>query len=305
MPKNGGFMNAKGFLCAIVFLSFVALSPLLVGAGELDRGLELYADGDLQAAAEFFNNYARDNPGDSKRSPEALAYCGRILDGIADVLTGNAEKGCYWTKGGAASPACMQKFAEQYNLRFGAGAFRYEHAITYIFYTGLHYEAILEKYPKSPYAPEAEFYLLLRGLVGHPDQVLPKIKSFLARHPKGEWNRKGLLLWARVNEDIWFVHRKWSWVLYNSVVAPEELMIRAEKYRKEALATYEKLMKDKRTFEGIQAAREYEMLKDNRDDDKTYGIVNDSTPGTLIKWGIEMPSPNQGGGKEESGKKKK
>lgn len=276
---------------AVLFvISILFARPVF--ADNLAEGKQLLADGDLKAAAEFFNGYARSHPNDSKSTPEALALCGRVLDAIADVLTGAAEKKCYWERGGG-SPECMQREVQDYNNRYGDGAFRYEHAITYIYYTGSHYKQILERFPKSSYAAESDFYLLLHDLVGHPDIVLPKIKSFLSKYPKGEWNRKGLLLWARVNEDIWYVHRKWSWVLYNDVVATDELIVRAEKYRQEALKTYEKLMGDKNTFEGRMAKNEYAPLKENRDDDVTYSIVNDSIPGTLSKWGIELPTQGQ------------
>jgi hypothetical protein len=259
--------------------------PLMAHADELDQGRQLYSSGDLKGAAEFFNRYVAANP-DGKLTAEALAMCGRSLDGIADSLTGEAEKACYWTKGGGGTPACMQKYAEQFNQRYGAGAFRYEHAVTFINYTGSHYKTLLDRFPKSDYAAEADFYLLLHDLVGHPDIVLPKIKAYLSRHSKGEWNRKGLLLWARANEDTWYVHRKWSWVLYNYQISPDDLIIKAEPYRQEALRTFEKLMKEKDTFEGKAAAREYALLKDNKEDMVTYSIVNDSSPGTLASWGI-------------------
>ena len=259
-------------------------------AGALDQGKQMMSAGDLSGAAEFFNRYAVSNPGDSAGAPEALAMAGRILDAMADSLTGQAEKSCYWNKGNSGSPACMQRFADQYNARFGDGAFRYEHAVTFIVYTGSHYRILASKYPKSAFAPEADFYLLLRELVGHPDIVLPKIKAYLAKYPSGEWNRRGLLLWARVNEDVWYVHRKWSWVLFNNQLSMDDLIIKAEPYRQEALRTYEKLMKDPNTFEGKSAAREYALLKDQKEDGITYSIVNDSNPGLLSAWGIAQPA---------------
>ena len=240
--------------------------PVGLLEGQLDfrgaRGKD--AGGLIGMAAQFFAEYASRNPGDKENSPEALAKAGRILDALADSFTGRAEKSCYWGKGGG-SPECMQRFASQYNSKFGEGSFRYEHAVTFIPYTGSHYRLLLAKYPSSKYAPEADFYLLMRELVGHPDIVLPRIKAFLSKYPKGEWNRRGLLLWARVNEDVWYVHRKWSWVLFNYQVSPEDLIIKAEPYRQEALRTYEKLMRDSKSPEGAAAAREYAILKDNGD----------------------------------------
>lgn len=273
---------------ALFIVTAAVIFSINARADGIDEGRELLSNGDLKAAAEFFNRYALANPKDSKNTPEALALCGRALDAMADVLTGAAEHACYWAKGGSRTPACMEKEVGSFNAKYGNGAFRFDNAIAYIYYTGSHYRQILDRFPKGPYAPEADFYLLLHGLIGHPDAILSKVKEFLSKYPKGEWNRKGLLMWARVNEDIWYVHRKWSWVLFNDKIAPDELTVRAEKYRQEALRTYEKLMKDKGTFEGNTAAKEYAVLKDSQDDMATYSIVEDSIPGTLSKWGIEL-----------------
>ncbi len=275
---------------AVLALAVLCLFSGSAFAGALDAGDAMLSQGDLEGAAQFFAEYASRNPGDKENSPEALAKAGRILDALADSFTGRAEKSCYWGKGGG-SPECMQRFASQYNSKFGEGSFRYEHAVTFIPYTGSHYRLLLAKYPSSKYAPEADFYLLMRELVGHPDIVLPRIKAFLSKYPKGEWNRRGLLLWARVNEDVWYVHRKWSWVLFNYQVSPEDLIIKAEPYRQEALRTYEKLMRDSKSPEGAAAAREYAILKDNGEDGVTYSIVNDSSPGTLSSWGVSTVAP--------------
>ena len=270
----------------IFFMAAVLASGGKTLADELDRGRDLVKNGQLEAAAEFFNRYADTHPGDKKKTPEALAWCGRILDAKADLFTGVAEKRCYWVRGAPRTPACMKREAAKLNARFGQGAFRYVHAVTYIPYIGLHYRRILDRFPKSRYAPEADFYLLLHSLIGHPGDVLPRIKAFCKRHPKKAWHRRCELLWARVNEDIWYVHRKWSWVFYNYRIAPEELVVRAEKYRQVALRTYKSLMKKKKTFEGKAASREYAMLKANQDDNLVYSIVEDSIPGTLESWGV-------------------
>jgi hypothetical protein len=280
----------KKFLVAALAAWALLGGAQVARADALDEGRTLLRSGQLEAAAQFFNSYAVGNPGEAKLTPEALAQSGRILDAMADALTGAAEKRCYWAKGGARSPECMQREAAALNARFGEGAFRYEHAILYLVYTGSHYTQLLQRFPKSPYAAEAEFYLLLRNLVGHPDAVLPRIKTFLAHYGSGPWHRRGLLLWARVNEDIWYIHRRWSWVLFNDVVSPDELVVRAEPYRQEALRTYEKLMKDKGTFEGAAAARAFAALSANQERPSVVSIVNDSNPGTLASWGVEAPA---------------
>ncbi len=280
----------KRTILAIATIALASLFAMPCLADPLDQGRQLMRQGNLEAAAQFFNGYADAHPKDKKYSPEALALAGRITDALADSLTGAAEKKCYWRKGGARNPDCMRQEAAAYNARFGEGAFRYEHAIVFISYTGSHYRELLERYPKSGYATEARFYLLLKDLAGHPDKVLPKITEFYNKYGKGEWKRRAQLLWARVNEDIWYIHRKWSWVLYNEMIDEDELVIRAEPYRQEALRTYEKL-KGKGDFVGQRAREEYEKLKANMDDGHIYSIVNDSSPKTLSDWGVDAPTP--------------
>ncbi len=271
-------------VCCLLVGTFLWVAP--AGADELDQGKALMKTQPEQAA-ELICRWAQAHPKEKKRTPEALALCGRLLDRLQDGLTERAEKKCYWAKGAPRTPACMQAEAQGLNARFGSGSFAYEHAITYIPYTGVQYRRLLSDFPKSSWAAEADFYTLLREVRGHPDKVLPRIKAFLKRRPRGEWNRRGRLLWARVNEDVWFVHRKWSWVLFNSAIAPDELLIRAEPYRQEALRTYRDLMKDKKSFEGRAAAQEFLKLQAQQEDGVTYSIVNDSSPGTLDKWGIQ------------------
>lgn len=289
-------MPRKHFLLSILLSCIGAVSAHADG---VDDGMRLLKQGNLLEAARRFNEYAIANP-DGKKTPEALALCGRILDHIVDSFGEAAEKRCYWIKGAPRAPQCMKQQTSSLNLQFGEDAFRYEHAITYISYTGVHYRTLLKKFPKSRYVAEADFYLLLREMAGHPDAVLPRIKAYLRRHPKGEWHRKGLLLWARVNEDIWHIHRKWSWVLYNYRVLPEELIIRAEPYRQEALRTYKDLMRVKKTFEGKRAAAEYALIEANREDGQTYSIVDDSNVGTLDVWGIWLPGASSKGWEDDA-----
>jgi len=281
------FINAGIVIVATTLSLFISGSS---HAGDLDTGYSLQQSGQLERAADFFCGYAKSHPNKKKNTPEALAMCGRLLDELADTLTERAEKQCYWG-GKKGDYSCMERAVSNLNSRFGAGSFRYVHNLLYLVYAGAQYRTILQRFPRSKYAPEADFYILLRELIGHPDTVRPKIKAFLSRHKSGEWHRKGLLLWARVNEDIWYVHRRWSWVLFNNTIAPDELVVRAEPYRREALRTYKKLMKDRNTFEGQAAAREYALLNAGRDDGIIYSIVEDSHPGTLrVNWGVSMPA---------------
>lgn len=272
------------------FVAAIAVAiayPQISVAGDLDAGYSLQAANQAEQAADFFCGYANAQPNNGTYTPEALAMCGRLLDELSDILTERAEKKCYWGKSG--DPSCMEAEAGRLNARFGAGSFRYVHNLLSLVYTGAQYQTVLSRFSNSKYADEADFYILLRGLVGHPDVVLPKIRSYLSRHKSGEWNRKGLLLWARVNEDIWYIHRKWSWVLYNYTIAPDELIIKAEPYRQEAQKAYKALMKSASTFEGKVAAAEYAKLDAGQEDPVLYSIVEDSHPGTLrLSWGMSV-----------------
>jgi hypothetical protein len=278
----------KKISIAVICLTaiFVMGANSASAADPLLQGRELTRQGRYEAAAMFFNRYALAHPNDKKLTPEALDETARLLDAMTDRISGKAEKHCYWRRGARRTPSCMQDEVKKLNAIFGAGAFRYEHAVTYILYTGVQYKEILKRFPKSKYASEAKFFLMIHSLIGHPDNVLPKVKSFCkAKAMKGKWKDTCSLLWARVNEDTWYVHRKWSWVLYNQRIAPEELLIRSEPYRQEALKTYSRLKK-KRGFVGQAAKREHDLLKQNKESSATYSIVNDSDPGTLADWGI-------------------
>lgn len=269
----------KLLTCLFILSSLISIEA----RAELKEGYAMIDAGDAPRAAQFFCTQPYQNL-KKDEAAEALAMCGRLLDQLADSLTEKAEKKCYWKNGG--DPACMQREAEALNAQYGRGSFVYEHNILFLSYAGSQYKTILEKYSGSKYAPEAEFYLLLRQVAAHPDVVIPKVNAFLAKYKSGEWNRRGLLLLARVNEDVWYVHKKWSWVLYNDKVGEDELLIKSEKYRQDALNIYQKLLSQKNTVEGKMAAREYDLLKQNREDGVLYSIVSDSSPGTLDMWGV-------------------
>lgn len=207
---------------------------------------------------------------------KALFDKAKELEKISDSLTEKAEKACYWKKGGGGSHACMQKFVNQYNQQYGAGAFELLAQLNVIRYTGVHYKQLIEKYPGSASAAEADFTLLSRHLVGSPDEVFPRVKDFLQRHPSGEWGCKGQLLLGRLNQDIWWIHKKWSWVLYNWKMSEEDLIVKAEPYRQEGLKLFEKVSQSCKGEEKNAASAEYKLLKDYKDDGKFYGIINET-----------------------------
>ncbi|MFH1874727.1 MAG: hypothetical protein ABH859_06035 [Pseudomonadota bacterium] len=281
----------KKIICSIVAILLGFSTTAMAKTDDFEEGKKLIFEGQLEQGAELLENYVTKNSRDKNKTPAALLLLGQTLDRFADLLSEQAEMQCYW-QNKTGGFACMQQQAEQANKVFGKGAFKAITDIAYIPYTGIHYQLILKKFAKSDEAPLAEFQLLLKDLVGHPDQVLPKIKKFLTKHPSGEAHRKGLLLLARVNEDIWYIHRDWSWVLYNDVVATEELIIRAEPYRQEAIRVYQTLVsKYPKTFEGKMAKQELALVQNQKYDSETYSILSDSVGGAPEKWGTPIPAP--------------
>lgn len=199
------------------------------------------------------------------------------LDGMVNTLTEQAEKECYWKKGGGRDHPCMQRFVGRTNQEYGEGSFTFDPQLNILHYTGIHYEKILKEHPKSKFAAGAEFQLLRRNVIGLPDEVLPHLEEFLKKHTRGEWWRQGVLLLARLNQDIWYIHKYRSWVLYNWKISDAELALKAEQYRAEALKHFETLLrKHSHTSEGREARKEYDLLKKYEDDGKLYGIVDEA-----------------------------
>lgn len=228
--------------------------------------------------------YANEPP-----SPEALIKLGETLEKMSDPINTRAERECFRSPSKIKGTPCVNAFVEKLNATYGTGSFEYLEQMVFIRYTGAHYKRAIAEFPNSPLASQVAYLYLIKNLIGHPEHVLPQIRDYTARYKDGEWGRKGRLLWARINEDIWWIHRKWSWVLYNWKLSDEELIVKAEPYRQEALRTFLELAeKDGRAEEGLAARGEYELLKAYKDDGKLYGIVNESdVKGTLALPGHE------------------
>ncbi len=273
------------------FLILSLMFVLIIGAVRLHadnlpqfEGAKLYQAGDFAAAAKWCASYLKENaPGIDRAA--VLILLGNSLEKVTDSFNTDAEKECFRSGSKKDGTACMQAYAEKLNSMYGASSFEYSEGAIYIRYTGAQYKEAIEKYPSSPYSAQAAYMELTKNLIGAPEVVLPRIKEFMAKYNAGEWGRQGRLLWARVNEDIWWIHRKWSWVLYNWKISPEDLIVKAEPYRQEALRTFEDIIKkDGSTEEGKAAKKEYELLKNYKDDGKLYGIVNESTvQGALVR----------------------
>lgn len=252
----------------LVFALMLMTVPALAkNGGDVAAGKALFDQGQYQQAADYFKGL-----GDS---PDALVWLGRSLDKYAEQVNNDAEQACYRGKG-PHTPQCMVGYANKMNALYGAGAFQYIPTQIIIRYTGTHFQKVIDTYPSSPVAAEAAYYELEKNLIGNPDDVLKRVQDYIAKY-KGPYNLKARLLHARLNEDIWWIHHKWSWMLYNGSLSQDELVIRGEKYRQAALKAYEDLIKKEgHTPEGKLAKQEYDLLKNNQDDGKLYGIVSDA-----------------------------
>jgi len=282
--KGGGRL-----LCffASLLLCFFSLKCANAFASEVDDARNLIQSGQLETGAQTLVRFVKANPNDSTKTPEALLLLGKALDRLADVFSERVEMACYWGKSGE-SLACPRGEVEKLNSIYGAGAFRFITDIAYVPYTGIHYREVVERFPKSSQAPEAEFWLLLKNLVGSPETVLSRVKAFLDKHGDGEIGRKALLLWARVNEDIWNIYRQGGLAAFGT----GDLQSKAESYRQESIRAYEKLIgKYSGTFEATAAKRESGLLKAGQDDGETFSILQESTGGSPDKWGSTIPKP--------------
>jgi hypothetical protein len=208
-------------------------------------------------------------------SPKDLITLGRALDHYAEQVNNDAEQTCYRGKG-PRTPQCMTNYANKMNAKYGAGAFVFIPTQIIIRYTGTQYQQVIDKAPNSPEAAEAAYYLLEKNLIGNPDEVLKRVQDYIAQY-KGAFNLKARLLYARLNEDLWWIHRKWAWMLYNGSVSEDELIVRGEKYRQAAIKAYEDLIKKAGgSPEGKIAKQELAAVKNLQDDGRLYGIVSDA-----------------------------
>ena len=269
-------------LCFSVFLSRDA------HASTVDDARNLIMSGQLETGAQMLAKEEQSHP-----SPEGLLLLGQTLDRLVDLFSERVEMACYWGHAREATPSCAQAQADKLNAIYGAGAFKFVTDIAYVPYTGIHYRQIMNKFSGSKEAGEAEFQLLLKNLIGPPKEVLDRVRDFLNHHKSGETNRKALLLWARVNKDMWYIHHAWSWVIYNQKYSPAELTAKAEPYRKEAIKTFEELIsKHSGTFEAGAAQQELSLIKANQYDSEVYSILQDTVGGSPDKWGSKIPKPS-------------
>lgn len=260
------FKNRIPLLIFLIFLSFSASAK----NPTYNQAEKLYKEGQYKAAADLLA------PGVTSgqiSDAKILVLYGNCLDQMTEEINTDAEMKCYRSAGAPKTPQCMVNFAERLNARYGSGSFKYDHNIVTIKYTGAHFDRAGAGAKSKDAAAEADYLRLSKQLIGHPSVVLPRIRAFLQKYPGGEWHRKGMLLYARVNEDIWWIHRNWAWLLYNWEISAEDLIVRAEPYRQEAIKAFKSISGGK---EGRIAKKELKMIEKYKSDGKMYSIVNES-----------------------------
>lgn len=264
-------MNAFKRLIVITFFAMLVSQNLAAESATSKSAQDLYNSGGYQAAADLLVGYIN---GEGANDPEALLLYGKALDKMTEGINTDAEKKCYRSAGAPHTPKCMYDYASRLNSKYGPGTFEYVHAIITIKYTGVQFKELLSKFPNSDAAAEAAYFELTKNLIGPPEEVIPRIEDYLKKYKKGKWHNSALLLLARINEDIWYIHKEWSWMLYGNTLSEDQLIIKGEPYRKEAMRLFKKVRGGE---EGKAAKRELQLLKNNQTDGKIYGIVNESS----------------------------
>lgn len=275
-------MRRSGFGILTLVVVLVFCTTVSAKDSTLSEAEKLYKGGGYGNAADLLMPAVSSGQAD----PKAVILYGKCLEGMTEEINTAAEMRCYRGKGGSPTPNCMQSYAETMNSKYGAGSFEYNPSLVTIKYTGVHFGSAGLEAGGSEVAAEAAYNRLGKELVGSPSEVLSRINGFLEKYPKGEWNRKGQLLLARINEDIWWVHRNWAWLLYNWDMSQDELIVRGEKYRQTAMEAFKKV---KGGPEGKAAKKELNMLLKYKSDGKMYGIVNESgIEGTVMEPGKQQ-----------------
>lgn len=265
-------MGVKPLFSVGVCLFLLISLNLYADDNVFSNARKLFDGGQYMEAADTLTPYVRSEKGSG--DAEAILLYGKCLDKMTEQINTDAERKCYRSGGATHSPRCMSDYAAGLNVKYGENSYEYVHDIITIKYTGKHFGEVASKFPKSEAALEAAYHELSKHLIGAPSEVISEIEGYLKKYPKGLWHKRALLLLARINEDIWYVHKKWSWMLYGKTLSEDELIIKAEPYRQEAIKLFKQV---KGGEEGKEAAKELKLLLDNKTDGKIYGIINEST----------------------------
>jgi hypothetical protein len=271
-------------LSNILFVTFLVLGLFVLEVSPIwgEDAKALIKEGDdllerrayAKAATRYYQAYEI-NPKD-KKADYALYKTGLTLDEMASHLYEEADKVCYLNKRREdANPQCFKDFIKPYNQRFGEGTYYYWDDRILIFYSGNHFEKLLNEFPKSSYRAEASFKMF-RGkdmFEGSPKKIIGRVESWIKGNKKNQLLPEAWLLLGRLYSDAWWVYAKHHFITEGGYARLEGIPEKAARNRGKGLAAFRKVFeKYEKSKEAPIARREFEILKNNKNDGVMYGI---------------------------------
>ncbi len=269
-PNRKGRATRLGFF----LVSLVCFSHPLFASG-IDEGDQLFKAGHYAEAADrYYTAYTADPKG--SHAAEALVKTGRALDLAKKGLYEASDAKCYLNKHrDQANPECFEADVAALNRRFGEGSFSYHGDQVQFAYNATHFKKVLDDFPNSPYREEASL-MMLRGsaLLGDdPDEVCKKVEDWLAAYPKSALRPKALLLLGRLRADAFVTFKSGGFITVDGKVDPEATTMVRTRQQAKGLAAFKEVMdKYGSSSEASAAKREYDLLKEGKDDGISYGI---------------------------------
>lgn len=274
MKKGNGRHN---FSRTLVVLCVVTIGQSGVSEEKVsfESADALYRSGKAREAAEVYYRSYLANP-KGRKGLEALIKTGRALDVAKLRLYEDADKKCYLDKRHEqARPECFESYVTDLNQRFGGGSFTYHGDQVQFTYNATHFRKALEEFPGSPFEDEARL-MLLRGneLLGdEPAAICAKVDGWLAAFPKSPHRPKALLLLGRLHADAFVTFKRGGFILIDGRVDSEGIAMERSKHQQKGLAAFKEILdKYPDSPERKAAEREYQLLKEGKDDGIFYGI---------------------------------
>ena len=267
-------MTQKTIAALLVFFSVLGMS-INAKANFIKDGDKLFKQGAyLKAADSYYKAYKQDPRG--KKADQALFKTGSSLDVASPGIYEEADRVCYLNKKTAeATPACFERVVQRLNSRYGAGSFFYWADRIMIQYSGKHFQKILDEYPKSSYRADATFKMF-RGknlLQGSPESICGRVEHWIHKNSKSKLLSEAWLLLGRLYADSWWLYTKHTFITKGGVAQLDGLGERSERTKGKGLAAFRQVFeKFRKSSHASAARREYDLLKNNKDDGVMYGI---------------------------------
>ena len=263
-----------------IMLLFILMSFLMMGkngqAGNpIKEGDQLLEEGHLlQAADTYYQAYLQDPT--HKKADLLLFKTGIVLDLAAPKLYEDADRKCYLDKKTEeANPQCFDDYARRLNNRYGDNAFFYWADRIVIQYAGSHFQKILDDFPKSPLYADAVFKMF-RGkslMQGNPEEITDRVQQWIDNNSKSKILPEAWLLLGRLYADSWWVYARHAFVARGGVAQIGGIPENAEISKGKGLAAFRKVFeKYPDSAEAPVAKKEFQLLKNNKNDGFMYGI---------------------------------